>query len=85
MRRPRGDDVVDLNPVRLASLAIGSMPDPGELARCEARFPGHHITREANWDRVRVVALSRSLDIHPYALVAASLDEVCTELARAYQ
>jgi len=57
--------------------------EAAELARRAARFPGHHISREITWDRVRYVARSRDLGTRPYAVITDSLDELCAELAAA--
>jgi hypothetical protein len=52
-----------------------------ELARRAAEFPGHHIGREMTFGGPRYVAQARTLSIHPYVVISASLDEVCEHLA----
>jgi hypothetical protein len=58
-------------------------PDADELSRRAERFPGHRITWEVTWDHARCVAQALNLDVHPYVVIAASLDEVCAALTAA--
>jgi hypothetical protein len=61
---------------------LSELTGPGELICCQARFTGHHVSREVLHDRVRFIARARELGIHPYAVITPSLDELSTELIR---
>jgi len=71
------------HPARVYSFWLGGQEQAAELERIAARHPAYEITIDPTVGRLRYVARARRLSAHPYLVIAATLDELSTELSAA--
>ena len=57
--------------------------EAAELELAAARFPGHRITREQTGAGIAYVAQARDLAIRPYAVMSATVADLCARLGPA--
>jgi hypothetical protein len=70
-------------PPRALRATPSAQEQAAELQRRAAQHPGHYLTREDTGNGARYVARARDLSTHPYLVMTATLEDLCTHLTAA--